>query len=751
MQKKEFSTEIGGKTLTATFSDLANQANGSVLLSYGNTTVLATAVMSLERRNELYFFPLTVDYEERFYAAGAILGSRFMRREGKPSDEAILTGRVIDRTIRPLFDQSLRNDLQVIITVLSIAEDDPDILAINAASLALATSNIPWNGPVSAVRIGKHKGKDSFEVNPRYDFRNSADAELDFIISGKDGKIVMIEGGVFELPESAVGDMFLKAVEEIEKLQAFQKKIIKEIGKEKIKLEKEEVFDDVKALFAEKILPKLDKAIFGHGAGYTGMNALMGQWEGLLAEELPEANKALALHYFEEMVDEILHEEAIERNRRADGRTMDELREIEAQAGGISPVLHGTGIFYRGGTHILSALTLGGPGDSQVIEGMEVHMKKRFMHHYNFPPFSSGETGRVGNTNRRMIGHGALAERALSAVIPSQEIFPYTIRIVSESMASNGSTSMGSVCGGTLALMDGGVPIKRPVAGIAMGLMTRPDGAYKILTDIQGPEDHHGDMDFKVAGTSEGITAIQLDIKVDSIPVSILREALESAREARRKILSVMTKEIALPRPDISLYAPKILTLKIEMSKIGAVIGPGGKVINKIKEETGVEAIDILDDGTVYVTGKNGTAEKAHRIINDMTREYRVGEMFHGKVTKIFDFGALVEIGAGREGLVHVSEMAPFRVGRVEEVVSLGEVVPVIVKETDESGKIKLSIKDADIEFASRKGVKPSAMPAYENGNGGNGGGRFGNHGNGHGNGSHSSGFRGRSGGNSRF
>lgn len=733
MQKKEFSTEIGGKTLTATFSDLANQANGSVILSYGNTTVLATAVMSPERRNELDFFPLTVDYEERFYAAGAILGSRFVRREGKPSDEAILTGRVIDRTIRPLFDQSLRNDLQVIITVLSIAEDDPDILALNAASLALATSNIPWNGPVSAVRLGKHKGKDSFEVNPRYDFRNSADSELDFIVSGKDGKIVMIEGGVFELPEPLVGEAFEKAVEEIEKLQAFQKKIIKEIGKEKIILEKEEVFDDVKELFSEKILPKLDTAIFGHGAGYTGMNALMGQWEGLLAEELPEANKALASRYFEEMVDEILHEEAIERNRRADGRAMDALREIEAQAGGISPVLHGTGIFYRGGTHILSALTLGGPGDSQVIEGMEVHAKKRFMHHYNFPPFSSGETGRVGNTNRRMIGHGALAERALFAVVPPQEIFPYTIRIVSESMASNGSTSMGSVCGGSLALMDAGVPIKRPVAGIAMGLMSRHDGAYKILTDIQGPEDHHGDMDFKVAGTSEGVTAIQLDIKVDSIPVSVLREALEQAREARLKILAVMTKAIAEPRPDISPYAPKILTLKIEASKIGAVIGPGGKVINKIKEETGVLAIDILDDGMVYITGKNGTAEKAHKIINDMTREYHVGEMFHGKVTKLFDFGALVEVGAGREGLVHVSEMAPFRVGRVEEVVSLGEIVPVIVKETDESGKIKLSIKDADIEFASRKGVKPAPIGSYENGNGGNGGRHFGNHGNGNG------------------
>ncbi|MBI5004901.1 MAG: polyribonucleotide nucleotidyltransferase [Candidatus Lloydbacteria bacterium] len=721
MQKKEFSTEIGGKTLTATFSDLADQANGSVILSYGNTTVLATAVMSPERRNELDFFPLTVDYEERFYAAGAILGSRFVRREGKPSDEAILTGRVIDRTIRPLFDQSLRNDLQVIITVLSIAEDDPDILALNAASLALATSNIPWNGPVSAVRIGKHKGKDSLEVNPRYDFRNSPDSELDFIVSGKDGKIVMIEGGVFEMTESFVGDVFEKAVEEIEKLQTFQKKIIKEIGKEKIILEKEEVFDDVKELFAEKILPKLDAAIFSHGAGYTGMNALMGQWEGLLAEELPEANKALASHYFEEMVDEILHEEAIERNRRADGRAMDALREIQAQAGGISPVLHGTGIFYRGGTHILSALTLGGPGDSQVIEGMEVHAKKRFMHHYNFPPFSSGETGRVGNTNRRMIGHGALAERALAAVVPSQELFPYTIRIVSESMASNGSTSMGSVCGSSLALMDAGVPIKRPVAGIAMGLMSRSDGAYKILTDIQGPEDHHGDMDFKVAGTSEGVTAIQLDIKVDSIPVSILREALEEAREARLKILAVMTKAIAEPRSDISPYAPKILMLKIDAGKIGAVIGPGGKVINKIKEETGVLAIDISDDGTVYITGKNGTAEKAHKIINDMTREYHAGEMFHGKVTKLFDFGALVEVGAGREGLVHVSEMAPFRVGRVEEVVSLGEIVPVIVKETDESGKIKLSIKDADLEFASRKGVKPAPMGSYENGNGNSG------------------------------
>ncbi|MDO8590656.1 MAG: polyribonucleotide nucleotidyltransferase, partial [bacterium] len=408
--------------------------------------------------------------------------------------------------------------------------------------------------------------------------------------------------------------------------------------------------------------------------------------------------------YFEEKINEIIHTEAIENNRRPDNRKMDELRPLFAQAGGISPILHGSGIFYRGGTHILSALTLGGPGDSQVIDGMELQTKKRFMHHYNFPPFSSGETGRIGSTNRRMIGHGALAEKALLPVLPPKEIFPYTIRIVSEAFASNGSTSMGSVCGGTLALMDGGVPISAPVAGIASGLMMESPKKYKVLTDIQGPEDHHGDMDFKVAGTKKGVTAVQMDVKVSGIPILILEEAFEKAKQARLKILEVMNKALSEPRKDISPNAPKILTLKINPSQIGLVIGTGGKTINEIRDKTGVDGIDIEDDGTVFITGKNGTAETAKKIIEEMTHEYKPGERFIGTVVKIAEFGAFVSLNANTDGLVHVSEIAPFRIDRVESYLKVGDKVPVIVKEIDaERGRIKLSIKDADPNFIKRK------------------------------------------------
>jgi len=703
MQKKEFSFEIGGKTITAEFNNLADQTNGSVILKSGNTTVLATVVMSPNKREGIDFFPLVVDYEEKFYAAGAILGSSFMRREGRPSDEAILSGRVIDRTIRPLFEQHIRNEVQVVITVLSLGEIDPDILAVNASSLALAISDIPWNGPVSAVRIGKKENE--FLVNPLYSERERA--LLEITASGKDKKISMIEAGGAEVSEDEITKALLLATEEIEKMQEFQKKIVGEIGKEKIKIEKEEISDEGIKLFNEKIAPQMKERIFGE-AGKAKIYELKKEWVKLYEESLPEENTALAEELYEEKVNEIIHKEAVESGERADGRKMDEVRKLYAQAGGISELLHGSGIFYRGGTHILSALTLGGPRDALIMNGMEEQGEKRFMHHYNFPPFSSGETGRMGGTNRRMIGHGALAEKAISYVLPTKEEFPYTIRIVSESMASNGSTSMASVCGATLALMDAGVPIKRPVAGIAMGLMLENENNYKILTDIQGPEDEHGDMDFKVAGTENGITALQLDIKVDSIPVSILSEAMADAKKARLHILGTIKSAISKPRADIAKTAPKILTMKILEDQIGSVIGPGGKVINKIKEETGVEEIQIEDDGSVFITGKNGTAEKALKAIDDMTREYKRGEKFEAEVIKLFDFGALVKIGINTEGLVHVSELAPFRIGRVSDVVKEGDVIPVVVKEMDENRKIKFSLKDADPKYAERKGVKPS-------------------------------------------
>ena len=702
MKKREYTIEIGGKTLTAEFSDLADQANGSVILRYGNTVVLATATMSKHPKEGAGWFPLTVDYEEKFYAAGQILGSRYVRREGRPSEEAILSARVVDRTIRPLFDQYIRNDIQVVITVLSIDKDDPDILAINAASLALATSNIPWNGPVSAVRIAKHKNEEVMKINPGYDYRGNENAEFEMIVCGKDENINMIEAGAKEIPENLAGEAFEEAVKEIERMQAFQKMIIDDIGKEKAHIEKPEPSTTLKELFEAEITPKLDAAVFS-GPGKKNMEALKEEWMTLAKERLDEEEWGLADDYYEEKVDELIHNEAIDNNRRADGRGMDEVRELYAQAGGVSPILHGSGIFYRGGTHILSALTLGGPGESQIIDGIEPIKQKRFMHHYNFPPFSSGETGRIGGVNRRMIGHGALAEKALSAVLPPQDEFPYTIRIVSESMASNGSTSMASVCGGSLALMDAGVPIKAPVAGIAMGLMMRNEKEYKVLTDIQGPEDHHGDMDFKVAGTREGITAIQMDVKVEGIPIHILKEALEGAKKARHHILDVIEEELAHPRKEISPSAPKIISIKINPEFIGLVIGPGGKTINKIKEETEAD-IDIEDDGTVYITGKNGAAEKARGIIEEMTHEYKAGERFdHAVVTKIVDFGAFVKIGPNTEGLVHISEIAPFRVEKVSDVLKVGDVVPVIIKEIDDKDRINLSIKAADPNFISDK------------------------------------------------
>lgn len=715
MKKKEFSIEIGGKKLTAEFSDLAEQANGSVIVKYGNTTALVTAVMS-KGEKEMDFFPLTVDYEERFYAAGEILGSRFIRREGRPTDEAVLSGRIVDRTIRPLFDQRMRRDVQVVITILSIDEDDPDILAVIGASLALGVSDIPWNGPVSAVRIGKLKDTDHLIINPVYkDRQENPEFEMDLVACGKDGLVNMIEVGGKEVQEGVIIAGLEEAEREIEKLQAWQKQIVADIGKKKQTVALPETPETLKALFAEKITPRMKEYVFGQ-AGNARIYELKGEWMAIAKERFPSEKPILADGLFEDEVNDLIHDEAIDANRRPDGRGMDEVRPLFAKAGGISKMLHGSGMFYRGQTHILSVLTLGGPGDAQIIDNMEIQEgKKRFLHHYNFPPFSTGETGRIGSTNRRMIGHGALAEKALIPVIPPMAKFPYTIRLVSEAFASNGSTSMGSVCGSTIALMDGGVPIIRPVAGIASGLMMeRPKSQapnsksqtpkYKILTDIQGPEDHHGDMDFKVAGTKTGVTAVQMDVKVDGVPIPILAEAFEKARLARGKILDVIAKEISAPRPDISPFAPKIVTMKVKKDQIGLVIGTGGKTINGIKEKTGVDAIDIEEDGTIFISGKEGSADKAAAMIEALTHEYTRGEKATGEVVKIAEFGAFVAIGeGGAEGLVHVSEIAPFRIDQVSSVLHVGDRVPVVVKDIDERGRIKLSIKDADPNFIKRK------------------------------------------------
>lgn len=704
MQRKIYTTDFGGKTLKAEFNDLTTHANGSVMLTYGETVILVTAVMG-KSNTSLPYFPLSVEFEEKFYAAGVILGSRFMRREGKPSDEAVLSARIVDRTIRPLFPANLKIDVQVVVSVLAVGEDDPDILAVVGASLALGVSDIPWNGPVGVARLTRRKADGKIIVNPTYSDRLVGEIDLEIVACGKEGKINMIETAAFEASEVDIVTLLEEATVIQADLENFQNKIISEIGKTKREIEKIEYPDNLVNFFQTNFSEKLTATLFSSRAGKDHIYELKGEFLTTLAEKEEEIDNKLADSYFEEMVDQELHRGAVKENKRADGRGMDTVRELYAQAGGISPVLHGSGIFYRGGTRIFTALTLGGPETAQLIDTIEERNgKKQFMHHYNFPPFSVGETGRVGGFNRRMIGHGALAEKALAPLIPNSASFPYTIRLVSETMSSNGSSSMGSVCASTLALMDGGVPLIRPVAGIASGVMIVGD-EYSLLTDIQGPEDEFGDMDFKVAGTTVGVTAIQMDVKVDGIPVKILTEALEKARLARLSILEVMITEISEPRANISPRAPQIISLQILPEQIGLVIGGGGKTIKAIKEETGVDEIMIEDDGTVYISGKNGTADAAAEKIRNMTKRYEIGERLNVTVTKIATFGAFARLDSFNEGLIHISEIAPFRLEDLEGVLEVGEVVPVIVSKLDE-GKIGLSIKQADPDFASNKGLK---------------------------------------------
>ncbi|OGZ30459.1 MAG: polyribonucleotide nucleotidyltransferase [Candidatus Niyogibacteria bacterium RIFCSPLOWO2_02_FULL_45_13] len=693
MQIKKYSTEIAGRKLEVEFSDLALHASGSVLVRYGKTAIFAAASMSKEARTGIDYFPLSVNYEEKFYAAGQILGSRFMKREGKPSDEAVLTGRLIDRTLRPLFSNKLRNEVQIVIMPLSIdGENDPDVPSIIAASLALATSDIPWAGPVSPLRLGFDGKKVIF--NPTNAERENS--PLDLVACAKEGKINMIEAGAKEVAEEDIMSALKEAVPEFEKIEKFQKEIISKEGKEKLEIKLPEEPEKLAEAFNKNIKGRLEDYIYisEKAVRNTRLGELKKEWTDWAEENLGEDSLLFADDIYEEAINDIVHKNIIEHEKRPDTRKLNELRDIFAKAGVLDRV-HGSGIFYRGETHILSVATLGAPGDVQLIEGMEIQTKKRFMHHYNFPPFSTGETGRMGSPGRREIGHGALAERALEAVIPPKEIFPYTIRLVSEAMSSNGSTSMGSVCASTLALMDAGVPIKEPVAGIAMGLMMENDKKYKVLTDIQGPEDHHGDMDFKAAGTKNGISAIQMDVKVGGVTLEILSETLRDAKAARIKIMEVMLKEIAKPRAEVSPSAPKIIIMTINPDKIRDVVGPGGKTINKIIDETGAE-IDIEQTGEIFITGRNReSAEKAAEAVKNLTHEYAVGEEFTGKVSRIFEFGAMVEMGTKQEGLVHISELAPYRVGKVRDVVNIGDEVPVKIISIDELGRVTLSIKQS--------------------------------------------------------
>lgn len=693
MQAQKFTLEVAGKTLEIEKNILALQAHGSIMAKYGDTTILATCVMAKNAREGIDYFPLMIDYEERLYAAGKISGSKFIKREGKASEEAVLTGRLIDRTLRPLFNHESRNDVQVVITVLSVDnENDPDTLAIITASASLATSSIPWNGPVAAVRIGYVDNQ--LVVNPT--LTQQKISALDLVVSGTKNKINMIEAGANEVPENVVHEAFELAQKEITKIVAFQEEIVKQIGEEKAVLkinEKDTAFEEeVKNFLADK----LDAAVFepSRMKRVSNLGLLKDELKNYVKEKYPEddTKTKAAGNIYEEEINRIVHENIIQKDRRPDGRKSNELRDITCEIS-LLPRTHGSGFFMRGTTQALSVLTLGSPSDKQVIDTMGASTEKRFMHHYNFPAYSVGEIGAMRGPGRREIGHGALAERALEAIIPSEKEFPYTIRVVSEILSSNGSSSMASVCGSTLAMMDGGVPIKKPAAGIAMGIMFDEQGNYKILTDIQGPEDHHGDMDFKVAGTRDGVTAIQMDVKIDGITPKIAAEVLAQAKEARLQILSKMEQAIAKPKDDLSKYAPRIYTIQINPDKIGAVIGPGGKVINEIIKETGV-AIDISDDGTVLITSTDSdAANKAKNWIQDITREAVVGAVYEGKIVKIMPFGAFVEIFPGTDGLLHISEISNKRIEKVEDALKEGEIVKVKVKEITPEGKISLSHK----------------------------------------------------------
>ncbi len=717
MHSKEYTLTVGGKVMTALFSDLADQANGSVILKCEDTVVMATAVISKDGKNNPGFFNLTVEYMEKYYASGLILGGQYNKREGRPSDEAVLSSRIIDRTIRPLFSHHIKNAVQVIVTVLSVGQSDPGVLGINAASLALGVSDIPWNGPVGAVHVGRAKGSTEVVYDPFIANTGESNYELDLTVCGKDGNVVMIEAMAFEDTEEAIGGHIDFAMKHIAEIENWQKSIIADMGKTKLVFAKPETPAEVIELFKQTVGTKVDEIFLKEGddptLGKQKFGELEHAWATIVSEKFADNEEVatLAKDYLETALDDLVHEKALKENRRADGRAMNQVRPLFAKAGGISPMLHGTGIFYRGQTHVLSILTLGGPETALTIEGMEIRGTKRFMHHYNFPPYSAGETGRVGGMNRREMGHGMLAEKALTPIIPDKMSFPYTIRVVSESTASNGSTSQASICASSIALMDGGVPIKRPVAGIAMGLIlnTVNPTEYKILTDIQGPEDHYGDMDFKVAGSRNGVTAIQLDIKVDGVPVKALKEAMVQAKEARLQILDVIEKEIAQPRADISPNAPKILVTQVAVDQIGLVIGSGGKTIKAIRDKTGAE-ITIEDDGTVYVTGKNGAADAAMAIIKEMTREWKVGDTAEATVVKILEVGAIVKVSEFADGLVHISEIAPFRVMRVADVLKEGMTVPVKVVGVDkEKGRISFSIKEADRNF-----IKPPTPPAAQ-------------------------------------
>lgn len=693
-EAKRYTTTVGSRTVVFETGKLAGQAGGAVTVGINDAVIFAAATMGGVREG-IDFFPLSVDYEERMYAGGKIPGS-FFRREGRPSTDAILTARLTDRPLRPLFQHGMRNEVQVIMFSLSADGVNPlDILAINAASAAIMISDIPWGGPVGAVRVGRVDGQ--FVINPTFAEMDASD--LDLRIAGTKDAILMVECGASEIPEDVMAEALELGHKSIQPLIDLQLKMQAEVGKPKrepvINLPDEnlqkKVFERVDKPMNELLDKPLSKAEF-----YGGMDELQAAVvtelctvpEGANAADYPSEKDVKSA--FGEAEHKIVRERILSLGKRPDGRTPTDIRPIWCEVG-TSPRAHGSGLFTRGETQIISLATLGTLGEAQELDTLTPTESKRYLHHYNFPPYSTGEVKPLRGQSRREIGHGALAERALEPVIPAEETFPYTIRVVSEALSSNGSTSMGSVCGSTLALMDAGVPIKAPVSGVAMGLITDDTGRYKILTDIQGTEDHLGDMDFKVAGTAQGITALQMDIKISGLSAQMMKEALEQAHSARMFIMDKMLAVLAQPRPELKPHAPRIVTVKIPVDKIGALIGPGGKNIRTLQEETGTK-IDVQEDGTVYIAGADGSgAKEAIERVEALGESAEIGNIYTGKVVRVTDFGAFVEILPGVDGLVHISQLDSERVNKVEDVAALGDEITVMVTDIDAQGKIRLS------------------------------------------------------------
>ncbi|MBU4315075.1 polyribonucleotide nucleotidyltransferase [Patescibacteria group bacterium] len=706
MTQKTFTCELGDKTITIETGKLAQSANASCTVRCGDTVVLVTAVMSKDQRPDMGYFPLMVDYEEKLYAAGRIKGSRYIKREGRPTDEAVLVGRFIDRAVRPLFDESLRRDVQIIVTALAFdGQNDPDILGLIGASCALHMSDIPWNGPIGALRVSQVGGE--WILNPTYAQRDESIFDLD--IAGTTQKVIMIEARANEAGEEIIQKAFEHGMQNMQPVIDLIQKVRSEIGKEKLDLnslmtdkdqeikEKREALEQkaksfMRPIFEEKVL-----------RGSLKNKSLIGDAKADLAKNLEEyltteGHEADEIAYAKNLIYNFAQDEAsriiLEKGKRIDGRELTQIRDLVGEVA-LLPRVHGSGMFMRGTTQALSVCTLGAPGDEQTMDGMELVGQKRYMHHYNFPPFSVGEAKPLRGASRRDIGHGALAEKALDPMIPAKEDFPYAIRVVSETLDSNGSSSMASTCASTLALMDAGVPIKAPVAGIAMGLASNGK-EWKVLTDLQDIEDGLGGMDFKITGSRDGITAIQMDTKTDGITMEIIKQALTQSYNARMEVLDVIEKTISAPRTELSLFAPRIIKMQIHPDKIREVIGSGGKVINEIIATTGVQAIDIEDDGMLFITAPDAeSAAKAQKRVEDITRTIAPGEEFEGTVDRLMDFGAIVSYLPGRDGLVHVSELAPWRVDKVSDIVNVGDKVKIKVIEVDPSGKTSLSMKQA--------------------------------------------------------